>query len=55
MSGNWGDDGIEAEPFDIDDEPIEEREPGRMFGLDVAEVVDGMTRPAIARATSRSA
>ncbi|MBM3714197.1 MAG: DUF4913 domain-containing protein [Actinobacteria bacterium] len=53
MSDNWGDDGIEAEPFDVDDEPIEEREPGRMFGLDVVEVVDGMTRPAIARALQK--
>lgn len=53
MSDTWGDDGIDAEPFDVDDDPNEERqesEPGRMFGLDVTEVVDGMTRPAIARA-----
>lgn len=56
MSDNWGDDGIDAEAFDVDDEPTgerQEREPGRMFGLDVAEVVDGMTRPAIARALQK--
>ncbi len=58
MSDNWGDDdGIEAEPFDVDDEPTaerEDREPGRMFGLDVAEVVESMARPAIARTLQRA-
>lgn len=55
MSDNWGDDdGIEAEPFDVDEEPTAEREPGRMFGLDVAEVVDSMARPAIARTLQKA-
>ncbi len=49
MSDDWGDEGIEAEPFDVDDEPNEERKRGRVFGLDVAELVDGMARQAIAR------
>lgn len=53
MSDDWRDDGIEAEPFDVDEEP-EEREPGRMFGIDIAEVVDGMARPAIVRALQKT-
>lgn len=53
MSDDWRDDGIEAEPFDVDEEP-EEREPGRIFGIDVAEVVEGMARPAIVRALQRT-
>jgi hypothetical protein len=53
MSDDWRDDGIEAEPFDVDEEP-EEREPGRMFGIDVAEVVEGMARPAIVRALQKT-
>lgn len=53
MSDDWRDDGIEAEPFDVDEEP-EEREPGRIFGIDVAEVVEGMARPAIVRALQKT-
>ncbi len=53
MSDDWRDDGIEAEPFDVDEEP-EEREPGRIFGIDVAEVVEGMARPAIVRALQKA-
>ncbi|MDU0328476.1 DUF4913 domain-containing protein [Microbacterium sp. KSW2-21] len=52
MSDDWGDDdGIEAEPFDVDDE---EREPGHIFGIDVAELVDGMARPAIVRSLQKA-
>lgn len=41
--GDWGEDepGIEAEPFDVDDEPqgpLERREPGRAFGVDIGEL-----------------
>lgn len=49
MSTEWGDDGIEAEPFDVDEEPRPEREPGRLFGVDVAQLVDDMARPALIR------
>lgn len=54
MSDDWRDDGIEAEPFDVDDQERDDREPGRVFGLDVAEVVDAMARPAIARVLQKA-
>ncbi|MAP62368.1 MAG: DUF4913 domain-containing protein [Microbacterium sp.] len=54
MSDDWRDDGIEAEPFDVDDDVRKEREPGRVFGIDVAELIDGMARPAILRALQKS-
>lgn len=54
MSDNWGDDGIEAEPCNVDDEEREEREPKRVFGVDVAEVVGGMARPAVVRALQKA-
>ena len=54
MSDDWRDDGIEAEPFDGDVQERDDREPGRVFGLDVAEVVDGMARPAIARVLQKA-
>lgn len=54
MSDDWRDDGIEAEPFDVDDQGRDDREPGRVFGLDVTEVVDGMARPAIAHVLQKA-
>ncbi len=52
MSDDWGDDdGIEAEPFGVDEE---KRKSGHVFGVDVAELVDGMARPAIIRALQRA-
>lgn len=52
-------DGIEAEPFDVDvddddDRPeVEGREPGRMFGLDVAQLAESMAGPMILRALQK--
>lgn len=52
-------DGIEAEPFDVDvddDEErgeFEQREPGRMFGLDVAQLAESMAGPMILRALQK--
>ncbi|WP_295787926.1 DUF4913 domain-containing protein [uncultured Microbacterium sp.] len=50
MSDDWREDGINAVPLDIHDQGREGREPGRVFGVDVADIVDAMVRPAIARA-----
>ena len=54
MSDDWGDEepGIEAQPFDLDerDEPgaeLPEREPGRLFGVDIADVANALAAPAI--------
>ncbi len=63
MSDNWGDapadEGIEAQPFELDegDEPdprdvpddaeLPEREPGRLFGIDIADVATNLAAPAI--------
>lgn len=52
MSDNWGDDGIDAEPFDVDGrlDRREERQPGRIFGLDVAQLAESMADQVIVRA-----
>lgn len=54
MSDDWGDEepGIEAQPFERDepDEPgavLPEREPGRLFGVDIADVATALAAPAI--------
>lgn len=54
MSDDWGDEepGIEAQPFELDerDEPgaeLPEREPGRLFGVDIADVANALAAPAI--------
>nr|WP_181716190.1 DUF4913 domain-containing protein [Cryobacterium sp.]QJS06046.1 hypothetical protein [Cryobacterium sp.] len=44
---DWGDDepGIDAEPFDVDDEPAsprERREPGSIFGVDLGELTSDL-------------
>lgn len=48
---DWGDeDGIDAEPYDPD---LYEREPGRMFGVDIAELAESIAAPAIATAVRK--
>lgn len=54
MSDNWADEqpGIEAQPFELDerDDPgaeLPEREPGRLFGVDIADVANALAAPAI--------
>ncbi|WP_308221545.1 DUF4913 domain-containing protein [Microbacterium kunmingense] len=54
MSNDWGDEepGIEAQPYELDerDEPggeLPERESGRLFGIDIADVANALAGPAI--------
>ncbi len=53
----WGEDepGIEAEPFDVDEEPTpaaprERREPGRAFGIDLGELTSQLVAVAFQKA-----
>lgn len=44
-------DGIEAEPFDVDEpDEFEEREPGRLFGVDISELARSLAGDAVKRA-----
>lgn len=47
--------GIEAEPFDVDDadQEFDDREPGRLFGLDVAQLAESVAGPMILRALQK--
>jgi hypothetical protein len=54
MSDDWGDEepGIEAQPFELDERDragaeLPEREPGRLFGVDIADLANALAAPAI--------
>lgn len=54
MGDDWGDEkpGIEAQPLELDErhEPgteLPEREPGQLFGVDIADVANALAAPAI--------
>jgi hypothetical protein len=58
MSDDWGDEepGIDAQPFDPDerDDELPEREPGRLFGVDIADVATSLAGPAIRAAVQKA-